>query len=812
MSTPESGPAGAGSEGPTLEIPAAAAKSKRRMMWIVIVVVAVIIIAAVSVVALVYLGAASLSVSSPSSIVAAKVAANLQATIAAPPFVSAGAVDWQFGDGTNASGSTANVSHTYAFPGTFFVLGSSSLSNGKIVDNSMALFPLQVTPAAVTALSTGSAFALGVLTVDKNASSPGAPLIAAGGSIKFHASIQAAPDFSWSDEVNNVTNEWYNYSWTVTQLKIDFGDGSSPVTNNSVPFSDTEPGYPLDVAHAYSTSGLHVATLSVTTQNYSFHQVNGVPEKPTGVPVSPADTLTTTVGQTVAVGNYQLVTYSGNVVNPGTIVNMEASTGGTWTLDPSINYVGSEPIINIYQTLLAYNYTSTTQLIPILADAIPTVGSGISADYMTYTFHIRQGLKFSDGTPVTPYDVKYSLTRTMLFAAGSPPTPGWLISQFLVNTDVDGNYVLNYSNVNGAVSIDNTTQTVTFHLITPAPPVVFFEILTSTLGCGIASHTWLESVGPRLVWSDAGFADYSNYGNLQNWVSAWRNGAVGSGPYEIDYVANPDAIVLKANPYFTPLPSDPRPTVNKIVIQYVADDSTRELSLQTGKADIAEISSSRYAVAANLQKQGLINILPIPTMTLYWWNFNMEIYQSGTPANPYGNSVPPNFFVDLNMRKAFFYAYNYQQYIDQILGNGVYNTKFGSLFNGIIPEGMPGYTNYSYLATYNMTLAHQYYNQTQWVKDRGWASSGFTLALNVGQGDPIATAAAGMWKQSLEKLAPGITIEIAPITNAEVTAEAVPHANPMAIYSVGFGWAPDYPWPTDYTVPMLLPGVTYDSP
>ena len=34
----------------------------------------------------------------------------------------------------------------------------------------------------------------------------------------------------------------------------------------------------------------------------------------------------------------------------------------------------------------------------------------------------------------------------------------------------------------------------------------------------------------------------------------------------------------------------------------------------------------------------------------------------------------------------------------------------------------------------------------------------------------------------------------------------------MAVYSVGFGWAPDYPWPTDYTVPMLLPGQTYDVP
>jgi peptide/nickel transport system substrate-binding protein len=815
VSTSESEPAGESPQAPKLEIPAAG-KPKRRKILIVTIVVAVIVIAAISVWAIIYLGTGSLSVSSTSPFVAAKSAASFQAVITTPALVSAGAVGWQFGDGTNTSSAATDVGHTYAFPGNFFVFAASSLSNGKAVDNSMSLFPMQVGPAPVTDPNPlGEASALGTLTVNKTGSSTGAPLIAAGGSIRFHASIHVAPDFAWSDEVNSITNEWYNYSWTVTSLTIDFGDGSTPSTNTSTPFDETATGYPYEVTHQYNTAGLYAVTLSVTTQNYSFHQVDGVPAEPTSTPVSPAQTLTTTVGQSVAVGNYKLVSYNQNIVNPGTIVNMEATTGGTWTLDPSINYVGSEPIINIYQTLLAYNYTSTTEFVPIIADSIPTVANGgISADFMNYTFHIRQGIKFSDGTPVTPWDVKYSFTRTMLFVAGSPPTPGWLISQFLIPTDADGNWLLSYANVNGAVSIDNSSQTVTFHLVTPAPPVVFYEIITSTLGCGIASHTWLENVGPKIVWSDAGFSDYQKYGELQNWVSAWRNGAVGSGPYMIDYVANPDAIVLKVNPNFTPVPGDPQPTVSKIVIQYVADDSTRELSLQTGKADIATISSSRYAVASSMARQGLIYILPIPSMTLYWWNFNMEIYQSGTPQNPYGNSVPPNFFVDLNMRKAFFYAYNFQQYINQILGNGVYNTKFGELYNGIIPNGMPGYVNYSSMDTYSMTLAHQYYNQTQWVKDRGWATSGFTLALNVGQEDPIASAAATMWAQSLEQLAPAGQIHITtnPITDAEVTADAVPHANPMAIYSVGFGWAPDYPWPTDYTVPMLLPGITYDTP
>jgi hypothetical protein len=282
----------------------------------------------------------------------------------------------------------------------------------------------------------------------------------------------------------------------------------------------------------------------------------------------------------------------------------------------------------------------------------------------------------------------------------------------------------------------------------------------------------------------------------------------------IDYVANPDAIVLERNPSFTPVVGVPAASVDKIVIDYVSDDSTRELSLQSGKADIATISTSRFSVAANLEREGLIKVLFIPTMTLYWWNFNMEIYNGGTSLNPYGNTVPPDFFVDLNMRKAFFYAFNFQQYLNQILGNAVYHANFGELIDGIIPDGMIGYQNLSYFDQFNMSLAHQYYNQTQWVKDRGWGSSGFTLALNVGDSDPIAKAAASAWAENLEQLAPPgqIKINVVPITDAEVTSNAVPHVNPMAVYSVGFGWAPDYPWPTDYTVPMLLPGLTYNNP
>jgi ABC-type oligopeptide transport system substrate-binding subunit len=230
------------------------------------------------------------------------------------------------------------------------------------------------------------------------------------------------------------------------------------------------------------------------------------------------------------------------------------------------------------------------------------------------------------------------------------------------------------------------------------------------------------------------------------------------------------------------------------------------LSLESGQADITTFNpSNRFDVAQRLQGLGLIRIQFNPTLNEFWWNFNLEIYRSavGSTANPYGNQVPPDFFVDLNMRKAFAYAFNYGQYLDQILGNKKFNATFGTPFNGIIPSGMIGYQDLSALNVFDMVQARAFFNQTAWVRDHTLAGSGFTIAINVETADTVNRAAAAAWAQNIEQLGPGITVLIKPISFEEMITNSVPHLNPMGIYFLG--WLADYPFPTDYTLPMLLP-------
>jgi len=97
-------------------------------------------------------------------------------------------------------------------------------------------------------------------------------------------------------------------------------------------------------------------------------------------------------------------------------------------LDPAL--IASPSDVDILRNVFSGLYKFDDQLkeIPDLAVGLPT----ISPDRLTYTFHLRQGAKFSNGDPITSADFIYSWTR----AAARQGDYAWLFSSVAGYNDV----------------------------------------------------------------------------------------------------------------------------------------------------------------------------------------------------------------------------------------------------------------------------------------------------------------------------------------------------------------------------------------
>ena len=119
------------------------------------------------------------------------------------------------------------------------------------------------------------------------------------------------------------------------------------------------------------------------------------------------------------------------VKNPDTLII--ADIGTVDSLDPAWAYdtASGARIFNIYETLITFKNEKTDEFVPVLATEVPTVENGlISPDGLTYTFPIREGVKFHNGEILTPEDVEYSIERAMVQDRDGGPV--WMLYEPLL--------------------------------------------------------------------------------------------------------------------------------------------------------------------------------------------------------------------------------------------------------------------------------------------------------------------------------------------------------------------------------------------
>jgi peptide/nickel transport system substrate-binding protein len=276
-----------------------------------------------------------------------------------------------------------------------------------------------------------------------------------------------------------------------------------------------------------------------------------------------------------------------NVGNAAVNKTANASTqkGGTlrlvqqddWdSLDPADTYYGfSWNFIRLYaRQLVMFKAAAGGEGATLVPDLATDLGTA-SADNKTWTYHIRKGVKYEDGTEIKAQDVKYDVERTL--DKDTFPNGPTYFNDFL---DTQG-YVSPYKGDNtpghlGLKAIDTPDDyTIVFHLKKPYAAFDYFAAIPST-----APVPQSKDTGPK-----------------------YKDHVISSGPYMFDQMQPGKSFTMKRNPNYDPATAPTRPPAlpDRIEVQLkVTNSNDIDQRLMSGSADL-DVAGSGVQPAAQAQ-------------------------------------------------------------------------------------------------------------------------------------------------------------------------------------------------------------------
>src|SRR5919204_678243 len=381
------------------------------------------------------------------------------------------------------------------------------------------------------------------------------------------------------------------------------------------------------------------------------------------------------------------VTLSGLAARPA--ASTSATAGGTllvarWigdgkTMDPGrfYEFTSYAMAANCYDTLVTFKGTDTAHPRPDLATSWSISGGG-----KVFTFHLRHGVRFANGDPMTADDVVFSYRRLKYLK----DNPAFLISGA---TDIR--------------ALDKYTVRITLG----TPDVSFLAALA------VPNFGVLNS---RLVKAHGG--DDSPQAATKDKATHFLDGqSAGTGAFQMTSWKRNTQITLVRNPHYW----GPRPPMDKITFQNVPDSATQRLLVQKGSVDVAQNIDLQQSQA--LRNNPNVQLITGNTLDLIY----VAMTTSATRSKPLS---------DKRVRQAIRYAIDYDGILKGLL-KGV-----GTRPNSMIPVGMLGNDP----ATNNALLVHQDLHKARALLKKGGYPNGFSVKLSYWVGrvfdgipmDPIA--------------------------------------------------------------------------
>jgi len=713
---------------------------------------------------------------------------------------------WDFGDGGTASGT--QVTHAYGVPGWYLALLTvSDGKNGVTTSDDQLLFVhalsapadgrMPPSPPTGCAIRCVGSTGLAVLAANRST----AP---ADSDVRFSGNGSWAYVWSWNNASNTSRGGTYTAvsaaeDASLFSLVYSWGDGTANTTGTALQVGQA--------THRFVSPGNYFVRLTVTS-----------------------DLWNRSSGYTVRV-----LASAPPVQLKYPDIFGSAIAGEPDSLDPVVDNesAGGEVLQNLYETLVSVpaDSESVAPLVPRLAIEVPsTTNNGTSADGRNYTFTLRQNVTFHDRSQLAVRDVAFSfrrmlaihppdgpsrilerlLTNSISAFAGADCNPSiagtqnctigdWVNATFPVRATVpaymsaalpsEPSWDTTALNISTAWAVSNSTvlptgnNSVVFHLLRPYP--AFLPILASTVG-SILSESCLRSNG-GVRWG----APNSNLA---------RGADCGSGPFTLTAWSANQAIVLTRFDQYWRGPAKV-PTVH---ILPVRDVMSREFLLLAGDVDSAAIDRDHQWDVMNADGTPKSPTLRIakdrPEFAVSFFGYNQNVTIAVAAAlGPI--SVPPAFFADVHVRRAFTYAFDYGAFVVNVTHDA------GLQPRGPIPLGLPGYNASIPLFPFDLARAATELNATPY-----WLS-GFNLTLYYRAGNDYEEHGCRLLANGLEALhsqkgSPGaISVGVRSLTPAAYIGALRAGGLPLALFS----WAPRFADPLDSVAPFLRRGSAFPT-
>jgi len=398
---------------------------------------------------------------------------------------------------------------------------------------------------------------------------------------------------------------------------------------------------------------------------------------------------------------------SGEVNNPGVFVH--ALDGEPTSLDPAraaLGEYGEQAIIQSYEFLVDIG-PDGPEPIPALATEVPTEENGlVSEDGLTYTVPIREGVTFHDGSELTAEVVKYSWDRAM--EMNLPEGQASTLSDTVAETRV----------------VDDLT----FEVELQQPNAAFITSVVYSTPAAIVSMEAVESNGGVAADEPSEFMDGNMVGTGPHELISWeRNEQLNFEIFE-DYWGEPAALDARW--------------------QNVPEESAIVLGLRAGDYDAIQFQPTfgeelQDADGIILDTEGLL-------LEPFQLAFNLNIPDGALPR---GDTIPTDFFHDKRIRQAFNYAFDYDAFINGILGGLGEPATY-------IPPGVLGYDPDAPVYTQDLEQAEQLF------RDAGVWDEGFSVSVLV-EDNPAFEPIGLILKDSIEAMNPNFRVNVLTVSESQ---------------------------------------------